>query len=246
MTMAQFQQLQLLAQQGKLSPQQSQQLFAIRQHQERRMMVQRAAAAQQNAAPQVPAPQPPAVARPMQSAGSDSPSAAKKLKRERDTSEEVVLLDQRPAPQQSNQQLPVARTVQQSPQQSQFANKAIQGQRPNAAPSSTQQSPTVKQNPDQQQLDAKHAMEQKNMIAYLTKMLMDERGSHEGRPILQLQKEEKECLRQQLCEVNTKSMIQRMTQLLPMFVLLGGKAVDTRSLIRTVFPADLGHVSSFY
>lgn len=259
---AQLQHLQSLAQQGKLTPQQShqlqQQIFTLRQNHER----QRAAAAQralqqQNSA-QVPAPQapkPPVVARPQQPS-SDSPSASKKMKRERDPSEEVVLLDQRPALQQSNQQPPIARPIVQHlphpPPQSQFANHGPPGPKSNV-PSQTpsmQQSPMIKQQPGVpgQQVEAtqsmhqaqegehgNQALQQKQMITMLVKMLEEERSSHENRPPLQLQPKEKDHLYHQLSDANTKNMIRRTDQLLPMFVLLGGTPKATRELIRTVF-----------
>lgn len=243
---AQLQQLQVLAQQGKLNPQQNahlqQQIFNIRQNQER----QRAAAARAqqppNPAPQAPAQQTPkqaTVARPQQQSGSDSPSAPKKLKRERDGNEDIVVLDQRPASQMSNQQHLMNRPMpQQVTQQPQFVPP---GQKPipqqvllqQAVKQQASQHIETQQSSQQVQEDANQA-QQKAMIAWLLKMLEEERNSYEGRPPLQLPQKEKDDLRSQLSDANTKNMIRRTDQLLPMFVLLGGTSKATKELIRTV------------
>lgn len=248
-----LQQLQHLAQQGKLNPQQyahlQQQIFNIKQNQERQRVAAAAAAAQRAQQPPNPAPQAPAqqtpkqatVARPQQQSGSDSPSAPKKLKRERDGNEDIVVLDQRPASQMSNQQHLINRQMpQQVTQQPQFVSP---GQK--SLPQQVLLQQGVKQQASQhietQQSSQQALLEdanqtQQKMIAWLLKMLEEERNSHEGRPPLQLPQKEKEDLRSHLSDANTKNMIRRTDQLLPMFVLLGGTTKATKELIRTVLP----------
>lgn len=249
-----FQQLQALSQQGKLTPQQNmqfqqqQQIFNHRQQQER----QRAAAAiaaqqraqlQPNPAPQVPAQQLPkqsVVARPQQPS-SDPLPAPKKLKRERDSSEEVVTLDQRPASQMGIQQ-PFINHPMSQPQQPQFVNQAPPGQKPPPPQAPIQQQVhVVKQQPGQHTETIQPAQQtqggadQKLLLASLSKMLEDEKNSHQSRPPLNLEQHKKGILHQQLSDGGTKNMIRRTDQLLPMFVLLGGTDKATRELIRMVF-----------
>lgn len=250
---AQLQQLQARASQGKLSPQQNahlqQQIYNIRQNQERQRAA--AVAAQRTQQPPNPAPQAPAqqtpkqatVARPQQQPGSDSPSAPKKLKRERDGNEDIVVLDQRPASQMSNQHLmtrPIPHQV--VSQQPQFVTQVPPGQKslPQQAPLQQHQAKNqatqhmeIQQSAQQAQEDINQA-QQKAVISSLLKMLEEERNSHDGRPPLQLPQQEKELLHLHLSDANTKNMIRRTDQLLPMFVLLGGTSKATRELIRTV------------
>jgi hypothetical protein len=75
---------------------------------------------------------------------------------------------------------------------------------------------------------------QKSQLSELMRLLEEEKNSHEGRQPLQLSSRERDIVSQHLSDSNTKHMIRRTDQLLPVFVLLGGGTNPTRELIRKV------------
>jgi hypothetical protein len=87
------------------------------------------------------------------------------------------------------------------------------------------------------QLDPVKQYARENPLNMLMKWLKEEQNSHEARQPLQLVSKEKELLHHHLSDANTKSMIRRTDQLLPVFVLLGGNHEIARELIRTVLAA---------
>lgn len=275
MNSTQLFQLQKLASQGRLKPEDQQQLqqhiFQLKKLHQMQQMRQRAAHPQ-NVGPHQPAQQPPRppappqapVARPQpqqpppqqpqhtqQQLGSgDSPSALKKLKRERDQNEDdLVVIDQKQAMQQPQRPGSDGLQGQQPTGLPQFSSRAqLQAQKPNVpqqAPPALQGNTAQAAQAASEATAAKQAVTEKEQqqgreeqlrmqINRLMKLLEEEKSSHESRSPLQLDTNERVLLRQQLGDESTKNMIRRTDQLLPIFIMLGGTDKLTRELVRTV------------
>ncbi|CAZ81165.1 unnamed protein product [Tuber melanosporum] len=276
MSSNQLTQLQKLASQGRLDPDDQRQLqqhiFRLRELHQMRQIQRARAAHPQNVGPNQPAQQPPRppappqtpITRPQppqqqpqqsqqlhhqqqQPGSGDSPSALKKTKRERDQSEDdLVVIDRKQAVQQPQRPGPDRPQGQQPTGPSQFSNQVQQQAQKTNAP---QQAPMLPGNAAQagqaisEATAAKQAvmekeqqgqnLNQRMQINGLMKLLEEEKNSHESRLPLQLDANERGFLRQQLGDESTKNMIRRTDQLLPIFIMLNGPEKLTRELIRT-------------
>ncbi|CUS12816.1 unnamed protein product [Tuber aestivum] len=276
LTSGQLNQLQKLASMGRLKPddqhQLQQHICRLKElHQLRQMPQARAGTAHpQNVGPKQPAQQPPRppappqapIARPQpqrpppqqaqqaqqQPGSGDSPSALKKMRRERDQGEgDLVVLDQKQAVQQQPQRPGPDRPQGQQPAGlSQFSNQAQQQAQklnaPQKAPmqgnaaqhgQAVSEAAAAKQTVMEKEQQQGQSSHQRMQMSGLMKLLEEEKNSHESRLPLQLDANERGLLRQQLGEESTKNMIRRTDQLLPIFIMLGGPDKLTRDLVRT-------------
>lgn len=255
MSPAQLIHLQNLASQGRLPPHGQQTLqshiYQLKQLQEQqRARGQYAPGGPSGGAPQAPltAPQPPGQTtpahRPPQQPGpEDSPSAQKKPKMS-ESEDEVTVVEKEPPqrrsvnrPKQPTSQFPVQPPQVPKPgvpQQAPAAQPAVAG-RGQTSSAVAPEAPPARPLPTGTGQPEKQSTQE--ILSALVKLLKEEQSSHKSRQILQLTQGEKEQLRLQLSDAQTKNMIRRIDQLLPMVALLNGDAKSTRELIRTVLLA---------